>query len=187
MKYKQGSLWLSKFPPYKFLLNKVVHEFKLLHLTLRAKLMKIFRYTTVPLTVISGAPEGLWPLLYPGPLSAALPLWPCWSVHNKCWPQLHPENLPTGGLRFQLHSDCSPLCKDQAWKLSTGSYWVIKNYSKQMYRDYTFLRTIILNFTLFSLCICLTINSKYANIIFLNFSKNLLAVSGVPSGEVGQC
>lgn len=146
-----------------------------------------FRYTTVPLTVISGAPEGLWPLLYPGPLSAALPLWPCWSVHNKCWPQLHPENPPTGGLRFQLHSDCSPLCKDQAWKLSTGSYWVIKNYSKHMYRDYTFLRTIILNFTLFSLCICLTINSKYANIIFLNYSKNLLAVSGVPSGEVGQC
>lgn len=28
MKYKQGSLWLSKFPPNKFLLNLVVHEFK---------------------------------------------------------------------------------------------------------------------------------------------------------------
>lgn len=52
-----------------------------------------------------------------------------------------------------------------------------------------FLKTlpVILNFTLFSLCICLTINSKYANIIFLNYSKNLLAVSGVPSSEVGQC
>lgn len=50
-----------------------------------------------------------------------------------------------------------------------------------------FLKTIILNFTLFSQCICLTINSKYANIIFLNYSKNLLAVSGIPSGEVGQC
>lgn len=128
----------SEIPPFKFLLKKLYIYSKrynlcvqllqcLIHyLTLRAKLMKTFRYTTVPLTVISGAPEGLWPLLYPGPLSAALPLWPCWSVHNKCWPQLHPENLPTGGLRFQLHSDCSPLCKDQVWKLSTGFYWVFK-------------------------------------------------------------
>lgn len=47
-----------KISPYRFLLNKVVHEFKLHHLTLRAKLMKISRYTLVKLTVISGVPEG---------------------------------------------------------------------------------------------------------------------------------
>lgn len=50
-----------------------------------------------------------------------------------------------------------------------------------------FFKIIILNFIFFSLCICFIIicNSKYVNIIFLNYSKNLLVVSGVFSGEVG--
>lgn len=48
-----------------------------------------------------------------------------------------------------------------------------------------FFKIIILNFIFFSLCICFIINSKYVYIIFLNYSKNLLVVSGVFSSEVG--
>lgn len=48
-----------------------------------------------------------------------------------------------------------------------------------------FIKIIILNLIFFSLCICFIIISKYVNIIFLNYSKNLLVVSGVFSGEVG--